>query len=333
MPTPLPETGQQVIVTPDNRISTETYAIQAPEPDEVLVETICTLISAGTELGTQEQVRGHDFTPGYSNVGRILAVGADAKEYRVGDRVLSLAPHASHVISSTAPHSLRPIPDGVTDAEATFGVLGSVAMHGVRKARIELGEHVLVTGMGLVGQLVLRLVTGSGAETLTAVDLVDERLARAEAGGALHTVNPRTTDLKTTVDQVTQDRGLDVVIEASGYPDVLPQAFDLCRIGGRIILLGSIWHRKVEIDFMDFHEKELVLMGCHQPKCPIHPTATFPWTQQYNRGQILTMIADGRLDVRSLITHHLPFTEAKKGYRLLQKEQDQALGVVLQWQR
>ena len=97
------------------------------------------------------------------------------------------------------------------------------------------------------------------------------------------------------------------------------------------MLLGSIWHRKVEIDFMDFHEKELTMTGCHQPKCPIVPTPAFPWTQQYNRSQVLSMIGDGRLDVASLISHKLPCQEAHEAYRLLRDAREESMGAVLTW--
>ena len=189
----------------------------------------------------------------------------------------------------------------------------------------------MTTGMGVVGQLAMRPASGIRTETLIAADLVEDRLEKAKAGGATRALNPQTSDLKSRIQEITRERGLDVVIEASGYPDILPQIFDLCRIGGRIVLLGSIWHRKVEIDFMDFHLKELVLSGCHQPKCPIHPTSLFPWTQQYNRGQVLSMIADGRLPVNDLISHRLPAAEADRGYELLRERRQGALGVVLNW--
>jgi len=331
MATPIPKTGQRVVVTPENRVEIREFPINPPGPGAALIETACTLISAGTELGNQEQRRDRDYTPGYSNAGRIIAVGEGVQDYRVGDRVLSLGEHATHVVSSVVPHRLRPIPEGVSYEEAAFGVLGSVAIHGVRKARIELGEYALVTGMGVVGQLALRLAAGTGAEALIAVDLVDERLQKAREGGATHTFNPKRADLKVEIERVTGGRWLDVTVEASGYPDLLPAIFDLCRVGGRVVLLGSIWHRRVEIDFMDFHLKELILLGCHQPKCPIHPTGLFPWTQQYNRGQILTMIADGRLDVKGLISHRLPGAQAGEAYRLLREERDRALGVILTW--
>ncbi len=330
--TTIPATGIQVVVRPDNSVGTGTFEIRPPGRGEVLVETVSTLISAGTELGTQEQKRTHNFTPGYSNTGRIIALGEGVEGYKIGEGVLSLGQHASHVTVSAAPPSLAKLPDGVSFDDGTYGVLGSVSMHGVRKARIELGEFVAITGMGLVGQLALQLSAHTGCEQLIAIDLSDRRLEIALASGATHVLNPRRCDLRAEVERITERRGLDVMIEASGYPDLLPIAFDMARIGGRIMALGSIWHRKVEVDFMPFHEKELTLVGCHQPKCPTVATPAFPWTQQYNRRQILKMIERGKLNVGRLTTHRMPYTEAQEAYRLLRDERDQSLGVVLTWQ-
>ena len=325
------QTGTQVVVRPDNSVGITTTEIRTPGRGEVLIETVCTLISAGTELGTQEQGRTEDFTPGYSNTGRIIAIGEGVEGYEVGDRVLSLGRHASHVTVSAAPQSLAKLPEAVSFEDGTFGVLGSVSMHGVRKARIELGEFACITGMGLVGQLALQLASQTGAEVLVAVDLSDPRLEVAKASGATHTLNPSRCDLSAEVKSITGERGLDVTIEASGYPELLPIAFDMARIGGRIMALGSIWHRKIEVDFMDFHLKELTLVGCHQPKCPTVATPAFPWTQQYNRRQILRMIERDEIDVSRLITHRVPYTEAGEAYRLLRDERDKSLGAVLTW--
>ena len=239
--------------------------------------------------------------------------------------------HASHVTVSDDPQSLVKLRDGASFAAGTFGVLGSVSIHGVRKAKLEFGERLMITGMGVVGQLALQLAKLTGCDQAIAVDLIDQRLEKADISGATHILNPTTCDLKSQVQQLTEGRGLDVVIEASGYPDLLPELFDLMRIGGRIVLLGSIWHRKVELDLMPFHEKELVMIGAHQPKCPTTPTAIFPWTQQYNRAQILKYICQGTLNVDHLISHQLPYTEAETAYRLLRDQRDQSLGVILKW--
>ena len=307
---PIPKYGHRLLVRPDNTVEVDTFEVDLPSSQQVLIETDSTLISAGTELGTQEQDRQQPFTPGYSNAGRILALGT----------------------VSAAPHSLVKLPAGASFAAGTFGVLGSVSIHGVRKAKLEFGEHLMITGMGVVGQLALQLAKLTGCDQTIAVDLIDQRLEKAGISGATHVLNPTTCDLKSPVQQLTEGRGLDVVIEASGYPDLLPELFDLMRIGGRIVLLGSIWHRKVELDLMPFHEKELVMIGAHQPKCPTTPTAIFPWTQQYNRAQILKYICQGTLNVDHLISHQLPYTDAETAYRLLRDQRDQSLGVILKWE-
>lgn len=324
--------GHRIVVTPNNNIIVEEFPVPQPGAGQVLIETISTLISAGTELGSQEQKRDNKLYPGYSNVGEIIAVGKGVKDYGMGDRVLSLGQHATHVLASTEPYSIAKIPNNVSSDHATFGVLGSVSMHGVRKARIELGEYAAITGMGLVGQLALQLASKTGCEALIAIDPCNARLDIAKMLGATHVLNPNEPSFKSDVSSITGNHGLDVTIEASGYPQSLISIFDLSRIGGRIIQLGSIWHRIVEVDFMDFHLKELTLIGCHQPKCPINETIYFPWTQQYNRRQILKMIGDGRLDVGPLISHRMPYYEAQEAYRLLRDEKDKALGVILYWQ-
>lgn len=326
----IPKLGKRIVVTSRNKVRVEDFPVRNPKAGEVLIKTVSTLISAGTELGSMELERSDDFFPGYSNAGKIVKIGRDVSEYKIGDPVLSLGNHASYVTVSAAPYSVTKIPQSVSFEEAAFGVLGSVSMHGLRKARIELGEFVAVTGMGVVGQIALQLAAQTGCETLIAIDICDNRLQIASHSGAPHTLNPNSCSLKDEISTITKGHDLDVVIEASGYPALLPQIFELSRIGGRIILLGSIWHRTVEVDFMPFHLKELTLIGCHQPKCPTSETSYFPWTQQYNRREILEMIADGRINVKRLISHRLSYKEIVEGYRLLKEEKNKSLGIILE---
>ena len=323
--------GRRIAVTPENQVEIEEFAVPQPGRGQALIRTVSSLISAGTELGTQEQERSENIHTGYSNAGEIIAVGEGAEGYQVGDRVLTLGQHATHVVASTQPHAMAKVPDDVSFDEASFGVLGSISMHGVRKAALDMGEFLAITGMGLVGQLALQLAAQNGCEALIAIDPCEARLETAARMGATHTLNPDEPGLKSEVNVITRGRGLDVTIEASGYPQALLYIFDLSRIGGRIVQLGSIWHRTIEVDFMDFHLKELTLMGCHQPKCPVDETMYFPWTQQYNRRQILRMISDKRLNVNALVSHKLPYHEAGEAYRLLRDEKNKALGVILDW--
>jgi 2-desacetyl-2-hydroxyethyl bacteriochlorophyllide A dehydrogenase len=320
--------GWRIVVRPDGRVEDEEFPVPAPGPNQVLIRTEVTAVSAGTELGVQEQKRTGDYHPGYSNVGRIVRCGENVRGFEDGMRVLSFGNHASHVVSGATPSSLFAVPEAATSEEAAFGVIGSVSMHGARKARVEWGEHVLLVGAGMVGQLALQFLARCGGETLTVVDLSGYRLSIAREHGATHTLNPNDTDIRTSLEAITRGRGVDVTVEASGYPDVLPTLIEVMRIGGRIVLLGSIWHRPVTLDLMPFHEKELVMVGCHQPKCPPLGNSYYPWSQEYNRRTFLEWLAAGRLSVRPLITHKFPARDAARAYRLLRDERDAALGVV-----
>jgi 2-desacetyl-2-hydroxyethyl bacteriochlorophyllide A dehydrogenase len=329
----LPDKARRVVCDREGRIDVHEFPLQPPGPGEALIETACTLISAGTELGTFETTAGRVRRPGYSNVGRILALGPHDPPcpYRKGDLVVVLKGHADYVTASTRPPSMAPVPAEVSAEEATFAVLGSVSLHGVHKAAVQLGEHAAVSGLGLVGQLALQMLALAGPDVLIAIDFEPMRLRTALDTGATHALNPKDADLRGRIMALTGDRGLDVTVEASGYPEALATAFDLARIGGRIMCLGSIWHRKIEIDFTDLHEKEITLVGCHQPKCPAVDTPYWRWTQQHNRRHVLDLIARRRLNVKRLITHRLPYTDAADAYRLLKEERNRALGVILRF--
>jgi len=99
-------------------------------------------------------------------------------------------------------------------------------MHGVRKARIELGEYAAITGMGLVGQLALQLASKTGCEVLIAIDPCNARMDMAKRLGATHVLNPNEPSFKSEVNSITGNHGLDVTIEASGYPQSLISIFD-----------------------------------------------------------------------------------------------------------
>jgi 2-desacetyl-2-hydroxyethyl bacteriochlorophyllide A dehydrogenase len=323
--------GWRVVVRANGQVETEPFEIPTPRAQTVLIQTEYSAVSAGTELGVQEQTRTGDYHPGYSNVGKILACGEGVRGFEVGQRVLSFGNHASHVLSGTTGPVLFPVPDSVPPEEAAFGVIGSVSMHGARKARVEMGEHVVVTGAGMVGQFVIQLLARTGLETLTAVDLSTSRLNLARQLGATHTLHPKEVDIRAELDRITGRRGVDVTVEASGYPEVIPTLVDVSRIGARIVLLGSIWHRPVTLDLMSFHEKEITMMGCHQPKCPPTGNAYYPWSQEYNRKTFLEWLGQGRLVVKPLITHILEAREAADAYRLLRQERDQAVGIVFRF--
>jgi 2-desacetyl-2-hydroxyethyl bacteriochlorophyllide A dehydrogenase len=351
---------KRIVLTKDNEIEIREYHIDELQNGQVLIQTICSLISAGTELGVQGAysefssswsetetivqppgwvgaiARKVERPLGYSNVGRIIAVSDDLQNtesfpFKIGDVVLSSGKHASHVVVAPESEHLTKVPPGLSSEEAAFGVLGSISIYGIERANLRLGDYVAVIGMGVVGQLTLQLARYTGCEALIAIDLEAGRLEIADKAGATHTVNSSNGDLKKTIREITRGRGTDTVIDASGASSALMLAFDMARAGGKIILLGTPWGRNIEADFFKLHLKELEVIGCHQPRCPKIETTFFPWTQGSNRQKILRMIRDGRLNVKQLITHRVPYYEIEEAYQLLREEKDKALGVILLW--
>ena len=334
--------GCRVVFTGPGSAETEPFAIPEPGEQQALVRSECSLISAGTELtsllGQLPVHRGYPVYPGYSNVGVVEAVGHGVERPRVGQRVLSMAAHASHHLLELDPN--RPggpsywesVPDSIRPEEATFAVLGSVALHGVRKAALQVGEAVAVFGQGVVGQLTTQLALRSGCHPLVALDLLDERLERAGQSGADVLVNPNKRDAVEAIVVATAGHGADALFEATRSGTALPAMLRAAAHHARLLIVGSIPDR-IEIDpFTDLQLKELQIIGCFQPAAPLYGHPYFPWTQALNRRVFLGMVERGEVKVQHLITHRVPFHAAQKAYTLVAKGRSGWLGIVIDWE-
>ena len=181
------EVGRRLVQIGGNRVEIEEFDVPEPGPGEVLVRVTRSQISAGSEIsGFRDDVpadtRRH---LGYTTVGRVQAVGDGVEEFAVGDRVMAWGPHGSHWLASRGPDfdgtmPVQHVEYDLTDEQAAFARLGDVALHGVRRAELQLDETVAVFGEGVVGQLVTALCRISGAYPVIAVDLDD-----AQAGAWL----------------------------------------------------------------------------------------------------------------------------------------------------
>ncbi|MBN2311571.1 MAG: zinc-binding alcohol dehydrogenase, partial [Candidatus Hydrogenedentes bacterium] len=260
----------------------------------VRVQTRFSLVSTGTELayldGSHHDVaEGRCTFPmgakgGYSNVGVIVETAPDVTGWRAGQRVFSMTGHASEALPT--PGLMTPVPDSVSDGQAAFAAVGSIALHGVRMGDVRLGHTVLVTGLGLIGQLAVRIARLAGAARVLATDPSAPRLDMALDAGAV----PLDTDPGAAVQ---------VAIECSGHPAAIRDCIRLVADEGVVVLLGCP-HRPVELDlYTDFQKRQLRLVGAYQPKCPAAPSAAYPWSQSINRAQVLAWLGEGALDVDS----------------------------------
>jgi len=271
---------------------------------------------------------------GYCNVGIVHETGSDVKNFKKGDRVVSNGKHAEVV---NVPINLcTKVPDTVSDEEASFTILGAVALQGIRLAKPTLGETVVVIGLGLVGLMTVQLLKANGCRVL-GIDFDQNKLSLAKKFGA-DLVDLNREDPLTTADIFSRGRGVDaVIITASTTSDEpIRQAALMCRKRGRIVLVG-VTGLKLSRD--DFFKKELTFQVSasygpgrydtnYEEKGQDYPIGFVRWTEQRNFEAVLDMMAAGALDVKQLISHQFDINEAEKAYKLIVSD-EHSLGILL----
>ena len=327
------------LICPDTRRIEVQRFDPGPLPDDgILVQNEYTAVSVGTEIynwthGAEPgRERSFPHATGYCNVGTVLEVGKEISNLKPGDRVAGQGNHAAHAILSGSRSFHQKVPEGVSSRTAAFMVMGAVALHGVRVARIELGEAVVVLGLGIVGQLAATLAALSGGLPIIAVDLDGFRLEKAKNRGTPVCLNPSATDdLPAAVREHTLEDGANVILEATGIPAVYPTAVKLACMAGRIVALGSP-RGTVEMDFLaDVHLREVTLLGAHQPKTPDGDHIYYRWSKHRERHLILRLMDAGKLPVEDLITHVAKPEQCQETYTMLADNPREVLGVVFEW--
>jgi L-iditol 2-dehydrogenase len=323
------------IVFRDTNARLTSHFLNEPGEKEVLIKAHLSLISPGTERAALTGVWNDPVfreNPGYSLAGEITAAGPGAR-FSVGDHVISLVNHASHSLASAEPWVTLKIPPAVTEESALLLPLASVALHALRRARLDLGETIVIIGMGLIGQTAASLAQMQGARQVIVVDQLEERLELARQRGFQELVNARQEDPVARVMALTSGEGAPVILDSTGNNQVIPKAFKMAALGGRVVTVGII-NEDVSFHFhREFMQRELSLLAASQPRCPTTPTPAWRWTQQANRQLLLEWMASGKLEVASLISHRFPARQAPEVYARLVGGDPSLLGIVLDWRQ
>ncbi len=322
----------RVVWTEPGVVKVEEWEVPEIGDKQVLVKTNLTLISSGTEraflLHLPNTPANFPQYPGYCAVGQVLEVGKRVQRFKVGDRVTWAGKHAAHAVVEE--DSLLLVPPELPDEEAIFSRLIAIAMQGVRKAQIELGESVIVLGAGLIGLLALQLSKLSGGFPVISVDLTEVRLEFARKVGTDFALLFDENFLA-RVDELTEG-GAYVVIDATGNPEAIPLAFRLARLMGRVVLLGSTRGETKSVNFYsDVHRKGLLVIGAHESIRPHVDSSRGFWTAKDDQTLALKLLADNRLSVLPLITHKFRGKEAQETYDLLVSGDASAVGILLDW--
>jgi 2-desacetyl-2-hydroxyethyl bacteriochlorophyllide A dehydrogenase len=324
--------GKRILFPRASEVEIEEFVISQPKRRQVLVETVSSLISPGTETAWLNALPNTPAKfpqyPGYSNAGVITAIGSEVTKVRVGDKVFSSLPHATHVLGEEG--AVSKFPAELSFDEATFTYLIEIALQGVRKARIELGEPTVVMGLGLIGQLALQLARLNGAFPAIGVDYLENRVALAKKLGADYAINAKGVDIGKRVEEITDGKGAAVVIDATGSPLAPPTAVQLARRFGRIVLLGST-RGETTFNFYSAHLEGITIIGAHTSRRPNSDSSPGLWTPAEERALALKLLSQRKIEVKDLITAKMPYTESRAAYKMLMDSKDKVAGIILNW--
>jgi len=274
---------------------------------------------------------------GYCNVGVVLETGQEVAGFAVGDRVASNGKHAEVV--SVPLNLCARIPDSVSDDAAAFTVVGAIALQGIRLIQPTLGEAVVVTGLGLIGQLAVQLLRANGCRVL-GLDFDPIKLALAQSFGAEVVNLGAGEDPLPAAERFSRGRGVDAVLVTAATPSNEPmhQAALMCRKRGRIVLVGVTG---LDLARDDFFKKELTFQvsasygpGRYDPHYEEqghdYPVGFVRWTEQRNFEAVLDLLAHGQLNVQPLISHRFTLDQTETAYAVVGGSEP-SMGIVLEY--
>lgn len=314
----------------------EMYDETALACGEVAVKTLHTLISPGTDMACLAGIESWfplPNTPGYTAVGEVIATGSGVSRVQPGDKVYFFGNNRAYQ-TVAAGDLLAKVPAGVDLSLVPFTRMATIAITALRVVPVELGDTVLITGLGLVGNMAAQLAKLAGA-TVIAADLSPSRRALALRCGADFVLDPNKDDVARCVSQQTGGAGVDALIEASGMSKVLADHLPLIRTYGDAVLLGSPrapYLTDITPLYRQSHDgKCITIKGASEWRVPMLHTPHLKHSIERNTGVVLALLAQKKLNIEPLRTHRFTPEQAPQAYEGVRQDKDRYLGVVFDW--
>jgi 2-desacetyl-2-hydroxyethyl bacteriochlorophyllide A dehydrogenase len=345
------EKNYQVVFTEKNKVE----LLEVPMPElksgELLVKSLVSQISIGTELTLLEMNVDEDSTwvkgisgedcdcgatveypcyPGYSNVGEIIDVGEGVDRCLIGKRIMTMIPHVKYATINVNDH-IAFVADGVDSDAAVFGTIATITMGSVRGAQIRAGETVVIFGAGLIGQILARQAQIVGAYNVIVADLSDERLALLPKDSSFIPVNTAKEDIRKVIRKYNNGKLADVVFETTSAPSLAQYEMECLAMCGRLVITSSP-KGKSSIDFDYCNRLGITIIGAHN--FMMHPpvaTPQNPWTQLNDAIYFQKLLARDKINVDGMVTHRASYKQAVDMYKMLVADRTKALAVHLYW--
>jgi threonine dehydrogenase-like Zn-dependent dehydrogenase len=311
----------------------------APGPGEIRCQSVCSLVSIGTELTcyAREVDPGsvwdawiqYPFEPGYSSVGRVLDVGEGVTGLKPGDIVCSNAPHRGSFVDRE--NSIYKVPAGVDPESASWFQLNIIVQNGIRESKPVLGETAVVIGLGPLGQIAVRLLGLCGLGNLIAVDPSPLRCKLAEGNGP-SLVLPVTADKAVEkVKELTGGRGAEMVFDITGHPAVFHAAQHMLARRGRLGLIGDVPRPSQQTLTHDVVSNSLSIVAAHGAVPPRTGNDYYRWGKLELNDFFFKLIASGRISLKELTTTRIAPDEAPRRYAEIYADRGGYMGVVVDW--
>ncbi len=327
-------TNKAVFMTGLNKMETREVEVPKIKEDQVLIKLeyvgICGSDVHYLEHGSiGDFVVNGDFILGHECAGEIVQLGSKVTELSIGDKV-ALEPGATCgqcEFCKSGKYNLCPdveflatppyhgclenyiafpanmcfkLPDNITTKEGALVEPLAVGMHAAAQGNVKLGDSVVILGSGCIGLVTLLACKAYGATDITVVDVMPKRLEYAMKLGATRVINAREADAVAKMDEITQGKGVNVVIETAGNKMTIQQTAYLVKRGGTVVLVGMAPEDIIEYNFAKIMAKEALI------------TSVFRYRNIYPKA--INAIAKGIIDVSGIVTHEFDFEDTAKAF-------------------
>ena len=324
----------------DLRIEDRPLDTDQLQPDQIWVETEITALKIGTDRGNYEgaqQVPGAPDYPrwvGDSNLGIVRGIGREVSRFRVGDRVVANLPHQSAYVAGES-DQITKVPDGADPEDAVFAYLYALSGHCYRKAHFQAGENVAVIGLGVLGLGAVALGPLFGGRVV-ALGNSPQRLGMAQRMGAHAAYLSDDPHLAAKLDRFTGGVGIDLVILTANPWPAHRAALRIVRPNGRVAIVALSGRGEEPLNFNPlsmelFYTKGISLIAVSGPTSYLYPTETDRFDRHRSCEHVLSLMADGRLAPKRLITHRFHYTEMAEAYEMAYRREKSMLGVIFNW--
>lgn len=339
-----------LVLSAPRRLAYEESADAPLKAGEVRVRTLFSGISAGTEMTIYRGTNVHMhkrwdadrrlFLPGdgitweypirnlgYEEVGEVVEVAGDVGDIAPGSQVYGTWNHRTSAVISAEYARQRRMPAGAEPIFGIFSHIGAVALNGVHDSHVRIGDTVAVFGLGVLGQIVAQALTCSGARVI-GVDLHENRLHTASRHGAWATLNAKTERVAEAIKDLTGGRGADACIEVTGSVAALNEAIRSVAYSSRVVAMGFFQGDAAGLILgEEFHHNRVNLV-CSQIS-GVTPEIQHRWNKPRLWATAVQLQADGRLDLKALISHTAPFEQAASLYEILDQTPEQVMQSVI----